>query len=67
MSPAVTNQGLILLAEQISRAHSEFNEIFKMELFAKIVNDGKLLTIFVKSPMLDVCQGFQYTSEPSRA
>ena len=52
MSPAVTNQGLILLAEQISRAHSEFNE---------------LLTIFVKSPMLDVCQGFQYTSEPSRA
>ena len=49
MSPAVTNQDYNSACGQISRAYSEFNEIFKMELFGKIVNDGKLLTIFVKS------------------
>ena len=33
-----------------------------MELFAKIVNGLKLLTSFVKSYILDVCQGSKYPS-----
>ena len=31
-----------------------------MELFAKIVKSWKLLTIFAKSFILDVWQGFEY-------
>ena len=33
-----------------------------MELFAKIVNDWKLLIIFAQSSILDVWLGFEYAS-----
>ena len=33
-----------------------------MELFLKIINDFKPLTIFVKRSILDVCQNSEYTS-----
>ena len=36
---------------------SEPNQAFKMELFVKIVNDKKLLTIFAKSSILNVWLG----------
>ena len=32
------------------------------ELFAKIVNSQKLLTIFAKNSILDVSQGYEHTS-----
>ena len=35
----------------------------KKELFAKIVNSWKLLTIFPKGSILDVWQGSEYDSE----
>ena len=35
----------------------------EMELFAKILNDQKSLTIFAKAPSIfDVCQGSEYTN-----
>ena len=34
----------------------------KMESFAKTVNDWKLLIIFAKPSVLDVRQGFEFTS-----
>ena len=34
-----------------------------MELFAKIVNGLRPLTIFAKSSMLDVRRGYEYASE----
>ena len=33
-----------------------------MERFAKIVNGRKLQTIFTKTSILDIWQGFKYTS-----
>ena len=36
---------------------SEPNQALKMELFVKIVNDKKLLTIFAKSSILNVWLG----------
>ena len=33
-----------------------------MEIFTKIVNSIQLFTIFAKSSMLDVSQGYDYTS-----
>ena len=33
-----------------------------MELFVKIVKNGKLLTVFVKTSSLDVWQGSEYAS-----
>ena len=33
-----------------------------MKLFVEIVNGWKLLTIFAKSPILDVLQGSEYAS-----
>ena len=51
----------ICFAWNISRngreVHSELSQTFKMELFAKIVNDWKLLTIFGKNSILDVWLG----------
>ena len=35
-----------------------------MELFAKIVNGWKLLTIFVKDPILDIWEGSEYALIP---
>ena len=43
-------------------AFSEPGQTSKMELFVKIVNDVKLLTIFKKSSILDVWMGSKYTS-----
>ena len=37
-------------------------QISKMELFAKIINCFKLLTIFAKVSVLDVCRGSKYAS-----
>ena len=42
--------------------YSEPSQTSKMELFAKRVNDWKLLTFFVKNSVLDVWQGSEYTS-----
>ena len=36
---------------------------FTMELFAKIVKGFQLLTIFIKSSILDIRLGFEYASE----
>ena len=37
-----------------TEAYSEASQAFKMELFARIVNDQKTLTIFAKFSVLDV-------------
>ena len=39
-----------------------WTEASNMELFAKIVNEWKLLTIFEKNSILDVWQGSEYAS-----
>ena len=53
----------IFEASQSSEASSEICWTSKIELFAKIVNSLKPLTIFAKSSMLDVWFDFEYTSE----
>ena len=46
-----------------SEAYSEHCQTSNMELFAKIVNSFLSLTIFAKSSILDVWQGFEYNSD----
>ena len=41
-------------------AHSEPSETSRMEVFAKMVSNWMLLTIFIKSSMLDVWLGSEY-------
>ena len=41
--------------------HSEPKQTSKMELFAKVVNGLKSLTVFVKSSILDVWIGLMHT------
>ena len=41
---------------------SEPNQAFEMELFVKIVNGIKLVTIFTKSSILDTWIGSKYSS-----
>ena len=43
-------------------AYSEPCQTFKMELFTKVINEWKLLTILEKKIMLDVWQGSEYLS-----
>ena len=57
---AIDSQLLILLSNadlqlilQVADAYSESSQTSKMELFAKIVNDQKPLTIFAKSSISD--------------
>ena len=52
----------ISLNNCLSQTYTESCQIFKMVLFAKIVNDWKLLSIFAKSSILVVWQGSEYTS-----
>ena len=42
--------------------YPELSRIFKIELFAKIVDGWKSLTIFKKSSILDARLGFEYAS-----
>ena len=44
-------------------AHSGPSQTSKMELFTKVVNDLKPLSIFAKSVILDVWLGYEYASE----
>ena len=46
-----------------AQLHSEPSQTSKMELFVKMLNDWKPLTIFVKSFILDVWLGCEYTCE----
>ena len=46
-----------------SEANSESCQTSMMELFAKIVKNEKLFTIFAKSSILDIRQGSEYASE----
>ena len=48
-----------------SEAYSEPCQTFEMEVFTKLLNDVSFLTIFTKSSILDVWQGFEFASEPS--
>ena len=41
--------------------YSELCQTFKVEYFVKIVNNLKMLAIFVKCSILDVLQGSEYT------
>ena len=57
---AIDSQLLILLSNadlqlilQVADAYSESSQTSKMELFAKILNDQKPLTIFAKSSISD--------------
>ena len=43
--------------------YTQFSQISKMELFAKIVMDFELLTIFAKSSISDVRLGSKYASD----
>ena len=43
-----------MCSENLSKIHSEPCQTSKMEIFAKILNYEKPLTIFVKSSSLDV-------------
>ena len=47
---------------KISEAYLEPLQTSKTELFAKIVNGFKLLTVFAKSSILEVCSGSKYAS-----
>ena len=49
-------------SQYIIEAYSELSVKSKMELFVKIVNDFKLLIIFTKISITDVCLGSEYTS-----
>ena len=50
-----------------SEANWESCQTSKMELFVKLIKNEKPFTIFVKSFILDVWQGFEYASElPSK-
>ena len=44
----------------LAEMYSEPSQILKIESFAKKANGSKLLTIFVKSSILDVQQGSEY-------
>ena len=46
-----------------SEAYSELSQTFKTELFAKMVNGLQLLTILLKSSILDVWLDFEYASK----
>ena len=46
-----------------SEAYTKLSQTSKIELFAKIVSGSQLLTISVKSSILDVWQGSEWTSE----
>ena len=46
-----------------SEANSESFQTSVIKLFAKIVKNEKPFTIFVKTSILDVCQGSKYASE----
>ena len=46
-----------------AKTYLEPRQISKMELFEKLVNGFQLLTIFIKSSILDVWQGSEYASE----
>ena len=48
---------------QIAEVYSEPSQTSTMELFAKIVKGFQVLTIFLKSSILDIRLGFQYGSE----
>ena len=48
---------------KISETFSEPSQTSKTELFAKIINNWKPLTIFTKSSILDVRLGSEYASE----
>ena len=50
-------------SEGIWEAYSEPSRRSKMKLFAEIVNSSKLLTIFSKSPILDMLLSYEYASE----
>ena len=45
------------------QGNSESCQTSKMMLFAKVVKNEKPFTTFVKTSILDVLQGFEYTSE----
>ena len=44
-----------------NRNYSEFYQVSNMELFVKIVNGCQELIILIKSFVLDICQGSEYT------
>ena len=46
-----------------TEAYSEPSQTSKMELFARIIKGFQLLTIFIKSSILDIRLGFEYASE----
>ena len=50
-----------------SEAYPELSRTSEMELFAKVVNDWKPLTIFAKSSIIDVRLVFEYTPESQQA
>ena len=54
--------GNTFLASSYAELYSQPSQIFKMELFAKIVNTWKPLTIFAKNSILDIWQGSEYVS-----
>ena len=47
---------------KIPEVYSECSQVFKMELFAKIVNSKTSFTVIAKSFILDVRMGSEYTS-----
>ena len=52
--------GTFVNAGVVTKAYSEPYQRSTMELFGKIVNGFKLLTIFPKSSIVDVKQGLKY-------
>ena len=53
---------VFFILSQMSEAYSESCQKSKMELFVKIVNGLKPLTVFKKSSILDAWQGSEYVS-----
>ena len=46
----------------LQEAYSQPSQTAKVDLFVRIVNGCKLVTIFAKVSILDVCQCSEYTS-----
>ena len=49
-----------------SDTFSELSQTSKMELFAKLISGIQPLTIFTKHSILDVSQGYDYTSDNTK-
>ena len=59
----VSSNFVLFRISRTAEVHSEHSRTSTMELFAQIVKGFRLLTIFIKSSIIDIRLGFEYASE----